>query len=831
MLSGVTSAMGRNGPASAATAAPTHLVGASRPTEASASDAREQTILRELRNSGIPPSDIHLPDLSVPRPYAGETVAPTYAVAPAPMGVSDLGLTNVSGKLVGSVLDTASVEGTVTFTNALSANVDGDGPDMFGVQLNSVVTGVTVFGNSSDEFWMQNFVSYTPSSGQLVFGDNVWNFSNFAAYISPNVFYAHGQNGTLYAPVYYYAVGPTFTIHYPFTITFYENSTVLFQRPAVYFNYTVSNSTMSVSGSYDYVVFNATAAHHIRHRFPAGRFQINGLQVDPVGLPNDLELSVLGNDDGDTTTFYAMNANLSIATWDAATRTYVPVRSAVDAGSETGETSDGIAVSFVGSTPVAHLSLGPSFIYGLWGMSSNSGARKVVQKLHPANTFILVNPGTTQNESEAQWVPGSPTGTTTFYVPNGGPYWIEYELSERTPGHVILTGAPNSTTVLSFTGKSDRALGVYTPLIAFGNGELPTISSSGSGTLASPYVIDHNEPGPIDPVFAAYNEYQWPVFPGLLLVGTTDYVTVIAPPFNVTYPSWLSTSVQELGQPATNNLQLWFWNVSNVRLLGGTITGWLSAFLVGFPEGSVIFWNSSNNLVADVTFLDQGDALDLFGGTSNTIWGNSFLDTATTASNSSNVLNSGNSTEAINESESGDLIYNNYIDVPVPAITPTYNPLSCQIICEPAVYIDTWNVSRQPATEVNVVEGIALSGNILGYAWQGGNFWSNYGNQSNPYGVLPYNDSGLITVGGDYLPLAPPIYEVTFVEHGLRPGTLWSVTLNGITFNSTGRRIAFWDPNGTYAYSAEVLSGHPVPAIRGEVTVRGASIEVLVRFP
>jgi thermopsin len=794
------------------------------------SSAREQAILQELRGSGIPQSDIHLPDLSVAAPYAGEQVAPTYSSAPAPMGVADLGLTNDSGRLVGSVLDTSSVEGTITLNNALSVNVDGDGPDMFGIQLNAVVTGVTLFGNSSDQFWMQNFVSYTPSSGELVFGDNVWNFSNYYAYISPNVFYATGPNGTLYAPVYYYAIGPTFTIHYPFTITFYENSTVMFDRPAVFFNYTVSNSTMRTSGSYDYVVFNASAGK-VRKAFPAGEFQINGNTVDPVGLPNDLELDVVGNDDGDTTTFYQMDATLSIATWDSSTHEYTPVRSAMDAGSETGETSDGVDVSYAGSTPVATMRLGPSFIYGLWGESKNSGARTVVQTLDPAPTFIFVNPGTTENDSAAQWVMSSPTGTTTFYVPNGGAYWLQYLLSERDPGHALLTGAANSTTPIAFTGTLNLHEGVYTPLIAFGNAELASLSSGGVGSLSSPYVLYNNEYGTIDSLFATWNDYQFPVFPGVLLIGTSAYVTVTPPSFQIDYPSWMTAEIQEFGLPSTNNLQLQFWETSDVRVLGGTISGWLSAFLEGFPEGSVMFWNSSDNLVAGSTFADEGDALVLYGGTSNTIWGNTFDFARVSASAPEDVLNYGPMTQAINESESGDLIYNNYVDVPFPAITPNYDPLSCQIECESASYVDVWNVSLQPASDVKVVDGVDLSGSILGLKTEGGNYWSNYGSQTDPFGVLPYNNGGNIENGGDYLPLERFTLDYLEIsESGLPTGTFWSVTLNGITENSTGRTITFADPSGSYSFQVGSVRGFSASPSRGTVDLNHASQSLSVTF-
>jgi thermopsin len=722
------------------------------------------------------------------------------------------------------------VEGQITLNKAESVNVDGDGPNMFGIQLNAVVTEVTLFGNATDQFWMQNFVSYTPASGELVFGDNVWNFSNFDAYISPNVFYATGPNGTLYAPVFYYAVGPTFTIHYPFTINFYENSTVLFDRPAVYFNYTVSNSTMRKSGSYDYVVFNSTAGTPTS-AFPAGVFQINGNQVDPVGLPNDLELDVVGNDDGDTTTFYQMDATLSISVLGTGRTGYAPVPSAVDAGSETGETSDGVSVSYAGSAPIARMTLGPSFLYGLWNESSSSGARKVVQSLHPANTMILVNPGSARDESRAQWVPGSPSGVTTFYVPNSGPYWIEYLLSDRNPGSHLLNSAANATTMLAFSGVLNLARGVYTPLIAFGNGELAGISSGGTGSMANPYTIYNNQYGPIDQEFAAWNDFQFPVFPGLLLIGTTDYVTVTAPSFHFNYPSWMIGQINGYGLPSSNELQLQFWETSHVRVLGGTISGWLSAFLEGFPEGSVMFWNSSYNLVAGSTFLDQGDAIVLYGGTGNTIWGNWFFATVVGASQPGDVLDYGAYTQAVNESESGDLIYNNYLDVPFPAITPTFDPLSCQILCEPANYIDRWNVSLQPATDVRMVDGVALAGNILGMSREGGNYWVNYGSLTDPYGILPYTNGGAITSGGDYHPLLPfTLQQIRFREVGLAPATAWSVTLNGYTQSSTGRTITFWEPSGVYAFTIGAAGGHMAHPATGWASATGHWVFDWVHF-
>ncbi len=797
---------------------------------AGAASARDQSILSELEAKGVPSWAIHPPDFSAAAEDHTGQVGLTYSEAPAPMGVSDLGLVNESGQIVPYEVNTSSVEGSIAFTDAQSVYADGDGPNMFGVQMNSVDAGVTLFGNSSNYFWTQNFVSYTPSTGWLVFGDNIWNFSNPEAYISPNVFYAHGPNGTLYSPIYYYAIGPTFTIHYPFTVTFYNNVTVLDDRPAVFFNYTVSNATRTVSGSYDYVIFNSTAGTPTSAA-PSGAMQIDGYEYNPVGLPSDVELVVVGNDDGDTTSFYAMNATEVLDLWNSTTRTYQPIRSAVDVGSETGETSDGIAVYFETGSSVAHLALGPSFLGGLWNVSSASGERTYELTLTPTNAFLFADPGAAFNPSTAQWIPTFGATTQDIVLPGAEALWLEAELSEYVPLGAPAPGGANTTLTVDIGLTPSDTAGVYTPLIADGNAELAAISSSGAGTAVDPYVIENNEYGEINAEFDAWNDFQFPVFPGLLLFGTTDYVDVTPPSFAITYPAWQLETIYSTGLPATNDLQVQFWNVSHVLLDGGSLSGWLSFELTGFPEGSVLFWNSSDNVVASNTFLDEGVSLTLFGGSNNTVWGNRFLAVAAGGSIPDEVLDFGpDYAEGINETDSGDLIYNNYFDVPFPAITPTYNPLSCQINCSAAVYTDTWNVTDQPASDYSIALGVNLTGSIIGTTYQGGNFWSIYGLQGNPYGVLPFNDSGLVTVGGDYVPLIPfAISEAEFFEQGLASGVAWGIYANDVNYTTTSHSVAVWGPNGTYPYSVLVPTGYTVSGY-GYFTLNGTLVTVEVYF-
>jgi thermopsin len=799
------------------------------PATLSAAAQRMLSITQRLHASGVPVGAIHLPNLAAESVTQAGPVSPTYSEAPAPMGVADIGIHNVSGVLRGYTMYTPSAKGTINLNNASSVYVDGDGADMFGIQFNTVLDNVSISGNSSYQFWTQNFVSYTPSSGWLVFGDNVWNFSSRSGYFPSSSLYSYGPNGTLADSIVYYASGPSFTIHFPFTLTFYNNASLVNGRTALFFNYTVSNATTSRSGSFDQVVFNSNLTR-LGGSAPPANFQVKGQSYDPIGLINDIELDVVGNDDGDTTVFTAVNATLTIASWSSAAGSYVPVPSAFNAGSDTGETSTGLAVFWDGSSSVAQMMPGPSFLTGLWNVSSQSGERHVHLTLTPANAFIFLSPGSAFNSTTAQWVPAT-TSPVDLYLPNLGTYDLRAELSDFDPVDRIISSPANTTTTLVVSLASDPGLGIYTPLYAWDNAELAAISSSGSGTAANPYVLENFQPTPLNPEFAPWNDYQFPVFSGILLVNTTDWVSIAPPSFEITYPASQQPELQAYGQPATNDLQLLFFDATNVTLAGAPgISGWLSAFVGGFPEGSAIFWNSSDNLVASNTFNDEGSALVFYGGTNNTVWDNWFLPASANATNPGFVYDSGANETALNLSENGDLLYNNAFLTPIDAVTPTQDALSCQVACQPALYVDTWNVSDQPATSWTYVHGMNLTGSIVSTTYQGGNFWWNYGTLSDPYDALPYNDSGLITVGGDYVPLTfATLYTVTFRETGLASGTTWSLTSEGVERSSNSTTLSLQSPDGTYPFTVAPVSGYSVPSPKS-FTVVGANLTVSLTF-
>ncbi|WP_252896903.1 hypothetical protein [Metallosphaera hakonensis] len=65
-------------------------------------------------------------------------------------------------------------------------------------------------------------------------------------------------------------------------------------------------------------------------------------------------------------------------------------------------------------------------------------------------------------------------------------------------------------------------------------------------------------------------------------------------------------------------------------------------------------------------------------------------------------------------------------------------------------------------------------------------------------------------------------FTITFVESGLPPGTIWSVTLNGVTMLSNSSQISISVPRGTYHFTVGSVQGYfPIPS-SGTVIVNGS---------
>ena len=698
-------------------------------------------IEKQLEANGIPMKDASIPALYNKISRQNGVIAPSYKSAPAPMGIGFYGTKNVSGKLVGYNLTTPSVMASVGIHNMSQFYVLNDGPTSETFQLNSVLTNVTLFGNSNYTFWTQNVAFYSERTHTVQFLTNIWNFSSPAFTMSSNVF--HSDNGILVAPVFYYGIGPTIHVTTPFKLNLYLNSTVVDRDSAVYFNYSIMSGHHMQSGSYNYAIFNSTYGQPSTFVAKKPEYLASGTTVTPTGfIPYDFEIMAGGPGGGSTTSIYNVNATMNLKYRNGSR--YVNVPSAYDVGSETGETSEGIAVSWVHNT--AHLTPGPSMVYGMWNISSSNAMTHYSGKVSPSNAFMFVSSGNTFNLSNAQWTPLSLSGKYSFTLPSGQ-YTAQALLSNYRNAYFSLGQ--------NVSLRHDYAMGIYTPLYAFDNSQIANISLYGNGSPGNPYMIDNYQVRPISPLFEEFNDYAFPVFAGVLLHNTNASTVMEHMPSM--FIKYISTNpTYELYQsfynlPAYNFLNYELYNASNVTIWKSyDITGYFSSSLSGFPVGNIVIWNSTRDLVGGNVFNVMDSGILVYKSPGVTVWGNYFLNALQTYNTSfDQVTNIWGAPLGIAEFSSGDTIYNNFVNTEITAYSPAYSIFSGL----PAVYINMWNIPKQPAHIVHYVNGFALRGSIIGTRYQGGNYWDNFN------GTIPYNNDGLIAYGGDYVPL---YYSVSF---------------------------------------------------------------------
>jgi len=832
----------------------------------------------------------------VPRPSASPgqvaaaaqsgVVTPLYTGSPAPMGLGYYGLSaGPHGSVVGTVLNTTSLVATINMnsTGVRGADLFQSSPDSYGIQLNAVVTNITLFGQGGYSFWTQNVVEFYPDTNVMFLVTNVWNFSGGP--LSTNVFYQHGPLGHQVGTEYYYAEGELGGLAYPFNITLFMNSTISGGRNMVGFNvgFQFPGSPAQTFFPYDYVIFNSTKPVGGVPLTVPSNYTANGLHYNPIGLTDDFELIFGGPGGGSQATLFAADATLGLGYWDPAAHGglggYVSVPSAYSYGGETGETVTGANVAWsndplgsplAGLTTYGTMTTGPSVLTGLWNASAPEGSYPVLLAVSPSNAFnvFATSIGWNANFTISELAVAPELYTNVVYLIPGN-YVVETELADYAP--VFTQIDVSGPTILFVTLTPSPAFGVYTPLWAFSNSQIAAISTSGAGTPSSPYIIDNNQHGLIGSEFGLYNDYIFPVYPGVFFYGTTATVEFLHPPSLETATNTFQYPGPQI--PSTNDLQYWFWNVTNVAVVGGTnISGWFGAtafYPAVFDTFNMIFYEGGHNLIAGNTFDSMGGALLMFsggtffgplnvGGGNNTVWGNTFNEVGTPASTL--ALEPGFFGLGMEIAESNDLIYNNAVYTPTTAWLLPINLYSGFA----EFFYDQFNIAKTSASVVNHAAGfpfVALTGSIIGTSYQGGNFWWDYGlvfnpynGADNPYGVLPYDENAptlLVDVygpayyyatyiypGGDLVPLTTvgELYSVTISESGLPSGLVWGAAVTDASaslvadFETTGTSSSFQLPNGTYDFALVVPGGWSYTGTSTSFTVHGASVSVGLAF-
>ncbi|MCL5881582.1 MAG: thermopsin [Candidatus Thermoplasmatota archaeon] len=787
-----------------------------------------------LDSSSVPSYARYLPNFAVGPEIQNGNVLPSYTSAPAPMGLSSYGLMNQSGTLVPYTYSTSSFQGTINLSSVQEFYMGSDAPHSFSIQLNSVLNNVTLFGVTGYQYWTQNVVDYSSMTGQLIFVDNIWNFSSPSAVINGNEF--HSYNGTVVPGVYYYDIGPTLHIKPPFTLSLYLNTTTLGNRNTVFFNYSISgrleNGTLiSKSGSYDQVQFNSSSPGS--GPIPSADFQVSGSHLTGTGfIPMDAEFIIGGPGGGSTADFYNISGSMSLDYRNSSGR-YTPVGSAYNAGSETGETSSGIGMYY--SNHTAYLSSGPSFVEGLWNISNNPGMVSIQGRVGPSNAFVMVSDSGVMDNATAQWAPAGTDGNFDYHISPGN-YSMEFFLSYHNPSFVndinLSSGLAHKAGTISLEVNFSR--GIYTPLYSFSNAQLRNLSYAGNGTASSPFQI----PGPLElaangipaqaqisPVFSRVNDYLYPVFYGIIQTNTTNYTLYNGfrtaqgnSPFEVSLPlTDLASLTQEFDVSTVNFLPEVFYAASNVTVSNSTISGWFSTIVYNNytldnvpPVASLMLWNTTHSLIERNSVESQGSGILIYNQNStisdNYVWNNTF-------SNYPYVYAGdyyGYAPIGLVVESSGNTIYNNEFTSTIPLVSISgrganiYNGGN-------ATYTDRFNITRESSSKLAHFNGVTLSGSILNTSYQGGNYFYNYfGN-----GTVPYNGSGVgfvfngqgifngsINDGYSYNPLTLPSYATNITAAGLPASTETYFDINNAIYNiSYGQQYTVYLPNGTYFLS------------------------------
>ena len=822
---------------------PTSSIGTQAATSTQSGSAQKTaTILSELKSAHVPTKYAFLPNFNLKNGATSTVSKPSYETAPAPMGIADYGVYNNSGVLTPYNYTTTSFAATTNVSDVQPFYSDANAPHSFGIQLNAVLHNVTLFGTKGYSFWTQNVVEYSSMSHEFYFVDNIWNFSSAAAYMSPNALLAHGPLGTLVPGVLYYAVMGPIQVTMPFNLVLYLNATTPSSGTykgdnIIYYNYSLSsynatNVWSTMSGSYDFAVFNSSG-----NAAPAS-YLISGYSSnDYLGfIPADAEVIVGGPGGGSNTNFNEINMTMQLQ--KMTTNGYQNVKSAYNAGSQTGETAVGANDRF-GANAVAHLQTGPSIVEGMWNITgaTHEGYTEVIGASSSPTAFMFISQGNKfENNTSAMWASTNvgmwaPMNASGVFYYNLSPNYNYNFTLERNWYFPLVSSfyATGSVLALGVLIMSiDPGSGIYTPVYANGNGQLRELSanspySAGNGTASNPWIIEGDSGGTLlSPLFSEVNDYSFPVFNGIQVVGTTNYSVFCSfgsisngPSFVVKYApnvSKLFANSSTFDLPSVNYLQMFFYNDSHLIIANDAMSGWFfwqinlpaysgdqSSYFYYNELANMELWNVTNSLICADTFFSMGSSMLIYNAnntsSNNTVDYNYFVPVPF-AFNYPNIMLFGTDV-GLSVYSSGNYIYKNYFETIV--VSPSgmlgdniYNGAN-------SVYTDIWNST-----------------------WPNGNGWIDYagqsGNLSNETAGVSYNEFGLIQSGTDMYPssliyasspFSSLLAPLNLTEGGLSSGASWTLEVpmpNPLPIGGDGMM-----PLGTYT-SANVTLLMPVTA-------------------
>ncbi|MCI4343662.1 MAG: thermopsin family protease [Thermoplasmata archaeon] len=443
------------------------------------------------------------------------------------MGLADLGVDSNGSYAYNTTSFVASI--SLTSFTAYSPGYPGwlESPNWVAISLDTVAIGLPINGSAAappgGSFWTENAVRFNGTEVQ--FEDNLWNFSGPDSSVAPTTL----RSGTPLAtsPVggtsYYQRWGPTYSVSYPLTLDLENALGIVDGHPVVFFNFSVNSPSISHTGSYDQVTFNATVGAD-----DTPRFEVNGSGVNPYGLRDDAEVVFTGDGDGSNANLATINGTVQLDRWGSDAFEAIP--SSYDYGDDSGGTSEGIATYYLGTTEYLHG--GPSLLYGLWNTSASqlgpaavSGWIRIEVALDPEYGFVLATNETAAEATSGgnfSFVPTAANGTVTTYLPPplaSEPYVFEgwadgFDAAQAT---VAGNGSGNVTLALLSDPAANTA-----PFYLDGAGQVASFGMAGGPGVS--YEVGSNaltvatRSISLAPSFRQLNDYLYPTF-GLVAVS------------------------------------------------------------------------------------------------------------------------------------------------------------------------------------------------------------------------------------------------------------------------------------------------------------------------
>ena len=455
-----------------------------------------------------------LPLLEHPAAPINGEVYPPYVFSPDPAGVADLGL----GSTTAYSYSTPHFLGTITFSAPPTVFEPGSSsildpgashlgyagsPLGFSIELNTVLTNVTIPGTSSASFWTENLLQVNGSS--LHFVDDIYNQTASSGMLIPSTgapTLASGCGLTNLAPmlaVYggvYQCVGSSIAIssaNYPLTISLYNNATVVGGNDVVSFGYLIQGASgLDATGVSDTVTFDNPSAP-TAPSLPIG-FTVSGSAPTPEGLLQDAEFVLGGSSAGANAAFSTINGTMQLEYSNVTSGGWQAIPAGYDFGADTGETSVGVAEIYTGTT-VVDFNQGPQFLFGMWNAASGNSVRPgsihLSGTVSPTYAVLMVSDEAIDSAgSNYTWFPSSVTGTFSTYLPAYGiPPSIWYFLEAWAPGSVS-TGYNDIDTSQSLTISLVAAPAhspITSPIVIQSNAQALALETALMGTTSVPY--------------------------------------------------------------------------------------------------------------------------------------------------------------------------------------------------------------------------------------------------------------------------------------------------------------------------------------------------------